>query len=354
MQFVHYGFVGVSLFFVLSGFVLAYNYPKFESARERRRFWWARFARIYPAYLVALLLSLPIYFFYTRTGSVLASMDAAGKITLETALLGAWTPWTSCGVNCPGWSLSAEAFFYLLFPLLVPAVNRMSTRRLKWLMALLWLTAILVPVAFALFGSRLGTGTREYSLVRDVVRFTPIFHLPQFLMGAVTGILFLRAGETSQPASWPLRGLGLAAFALILISIATVNLDYALVNNGLFAPLFAIIIYTLARDRGLMARVFSFRPLVVLGEASYAMYILQYPLAGWYSRLRGGTWMTTRLSVGVLTLYVVLLIGLSLSSFYLLETPMRRRILAFSRKIENDQALPAENKFQFLPENPKE
>lgn len=331
-RFVRYGYVGVSLFFVLSGFVLAYNYPAFQAPEDRRRFWWARFARIYPLYFVALLASLPIFFTYTPLDSLLATLKAGVKVGLEAGLLSAWTPWTSCGVNCPGWSLSAEAFFYVLFPLLVPAINRLSSRGLKLLLGLLWLAALLAPLGFALLGPRLGVETRLYVLVRDVVRFTPLFHLPQFLMGAATGLLFARGGANAQPVSWRLRALGLAALAAILVALAALTLDYALVNNGLFAPLFALIIYILARDRGPLVGLLSTRPLVLLGEASYAIYILQYPLAGWFSRLRGGSWMAAKLSPGMLALYTALLVALSIGSFLLWETPMRRRITRWANR----------------------
>src|SRR5262249_9958006 len=101
------GHLAVGLFFVLSGFVLAYNYAGREVSA--RKFWLARFARIYPAYLLGFLLIAPavVFRYQDNPGKLTASGLAAGT------LLQAWIPRLELAWNGPGWSLSNEAFFYL-------------------------------------------------------------------------------------------------------------------------------------------------------------------------------------------------------------------------------------------------
>lgn len=325
---IRYGYVGVSVFFVLSGFVLAYNYPFFDTRADRRRFWRARFARIYPLYLAALLLSLPIFISYTQFGSLFDVIKAGGKVGIEAALLNAWTPWTSCGINCPGWSLSAEAFFYVVFPFIIPAFRRLGSRRLLALAAGLWGMAVILPFLYTLAGGSVAADTHGKVLFRDVIRFTPLLHLPQFLIGAVTGLLYTRRQANGTPFWKPSRGLAALALGVIIWAMLRFEIEYALVNNGLFAPLFAFILFVLARDSSFLTQIFSRRWMMALGEASYAVYILQYPLAGWFARIRQGTWIAVKLDYAPLLVYTMLLVALSLASYKFLETPTRRWIIS--------------------------
>lgn len=120
------GYVAVGIFFVLSGFVLAYTYRGEFSARQ---FWTARIARIYPVYFLGLVLILPVV-----VASVLRHMTtwlwAGGSGLACVLLLQSWCPRTALAWNHPGWSLSVEAFFYLLFPLILLPLKRLAPRGL--------------------------------------------------------------------------------------------------------------------------------------------------------------------------------------------------------------------------------
>ncbi|HVE12493.1 MAG TPA: acyltransferase family protein, partial [Elusimicrobiota bacterium] len=99
------GYAGVGFFFVLSGFILSYTYRgRLDGARERREFWRARFARVYPVYALGLLLFAPIELLGGRPGTVAPS--ALSCVTLTQA----WIPAFALRWNTPGWSLSVEAF----------------------------------------------------------------------------------------------------------------------------------------------------------------------------------------------------------------------------------------------------
>ena len=107
------GDLGVSFFFVLSGFVLTWSA---RPGQPLLRFWRNRIARIYPAHLVALVFAI----------GCLAVSDRFAKVTTETLVTGgllvqAWYPQdiVYLGINAVTWSLSCEMSFYLCFPLLV-------------------------------------------------------------------------------------------------------------------------------------------------------------------------------------------------------------------------------------------
>ena len=329
-----YGYVGVSLFFVLSGFVLAYSYPDLPTTASKKQFWLARFARIYPLYAVALVLSSVIFLSYLPSISALSLTKAGVKVALEASLLHAWTPWTTCGINCPGWSLSAEAFFYLVFPFVINKLYKLDARQAALGMGALWLISMVTPVAYLLIKPGFAGSARLSGLLLNLVIYTPLFHLPQFLIGVLAGSLFTKK-QARQGLPIPAR-TSLVLITMIVVALlfayAVLNLDYTLVNNGLFAPIFAALLYLLADGRTLASRFLSAPLLVLLGEASYAIYILQYPLMNWFSYIRNQIWQSGPIQSGTLFLVcTALLILISVVSYYALEIPAKKWILSTVR-----------------------
>src|SRR2546423_1204586 len=147
------GYVGVTFFFVLSGFVLVYTYA--GKAITARDFWRARLARVYPAYAFALLLTAPFFVFAVHHYSeikvpFMAFQAAHFKVAgaLEILLLQSWVPPAALSWNAVGWSLSVEAFFYLLFPLVLLRYSRFSRKQLFAIMRACWLASNLVSVSY--------------------------------------------------------------------------------------------------------------------------------------------------------------------------------------------------------------
>ena len=126
---ISHGYLGVDFFFVLSGFILAYSYRSRLSQRnDCFGFWWERFARIYPAYLFAFIIFLPtgIYSTWFLGQPRLALVTAAFQLSLTQS----WVPAAALEWNAPAWSLSVEAFFYVLFPFLFLTIHMFSKGRL--------------------------------------------------------------------------------------------------------------------------------------------------------------------------------------------------------------------------------
>jgi peptidoglycan/LPS O-acetylase OafA/YrhL len=144
LPFVARGYLGVDFFFVLSGYIITHVYfaslasPNFEAVRI---FLWHRFVRLYPVHITVLAGLVAIVSFAGAAGYVLNNpQEWQWKDLLwQLTLLQAWGVTQSLGWNVPAWSISAEWFAYLLFPLLAPGlilVRRQATALLIALAAL--------------------------------------------------------------------------------------------------------------------------------------------------------------------------------------------------------------------------
>jgi peptidoglycan/LPS O-acetylase OafA/YrhL len=262
---VTWGSTSTSLFFLLSGFVLAYAYTG-DGGRLRvpaRVFWRRRFARLYPLAVLSQLAVIPFLWpLYppdervVRTAAVLTGVQG-------------WFPRIADSYNSPGWSVSVLAFCYLLFPLLPPVLGGWSVRRLTVALAAVWITC-LVPTAGAI-----AAGADEYW--RSAVHHHPLSRLPEFVFGVVLARLFVTLPVGRVPRGTAGAALALLAAALVLLPQGM----YPLAHNGLLAPLHGLMIVGLAGGGGLLARVLAARPLRAMGHAGFALFLLHVPLYAW-------------------------------------------------------------------------
>lgn len=324
------GYTAVTLFFMLSGFILAYNYrEQVETRRQAFRFWEARFARIWPAYAFSLLCSS----FPAKT------VPTPGLMAATLAMVQAWNPLHpeyADAWNFVCWTLSVEAFFYLVFPLLQRGLDRLRQRSLVWALGALLLAGVLLD----------STGHNDSARYGGIFWLipAPVIHLPEFFTGMLLGNLFLlvtrlRLGATD-------RGEGIlpeGGFALFRLPVLTgVGLIWSLTALttagagwiGWAIPGYAMLLYGLATENTLLARFLSTRWLVLGGEISYAMYLLRTPLQAW---LIAVPWL--RASTVVNLLYLPLgLIPFSLFSFYVVEGPSRRALRRFFASLQKRAA----------------
>ncbi len=323
------GPVGVGLFFVLSGFILVYSYVDIDkgSRSQPRDFWAARFARLFPVYLFALVVAFPSFLAYAASigwRSVAVGAQIVG-------MMQAWSPSTALAWNSPAWTLSVEAFFYVVFPVVAVGFARARSSKLLLLMALLWLVSLIIPTVYTVTApdglDPLSTTLGAFWL--NIVKFNPVVRLPEFLIGVAAGCLFLRERADDRMAARAVRRARLlapVAGAGLLIALALSSaVPVALFHNSLLTPLFAVLVYSLAWQTGALARVLSSRPLVLLGEASYALYILHVPLWWWgleFAEVAGLDGVEG--SVAWFALYSLGAIATSLAVLRFIERPARR------------------------------
>jgi peptidoglycan/LPS O-acetylase OafA/YrhL len=330
------GFVGVDFFFILSGFILAYNYLGADGQLRvtRRDFWAARCARIYPVYLLAFLVAtLPSAHSLLSHHASLLSTTMTGLAALT--LTQAWVPASSDAWNGPGWSLSAEAFFYLLFPLAALCIGRLGRYRLYLALAACWALSLATPLACAHAVLTAGGGWDMTWL--KFLKYNPLVRLPEFLLGVALGRLFAsrmsatpagRMSRVARPAR--LSVVALLGSVCALSYVPTMlgpgsALPYLLLHNGLVDPLFALLIYSLASGEGPLAALLSLPAMVVLGEASYALYIVHVPLWDWMTYALSRLHMTPGF-VTLSLLHLGVAIALSILTLRVVEQPARHAL----------------------------
>ncbi|RYE25714.1 MAG: acyltransferase [Sphingobacteriales bacterium] len=302
-HFFRQGNLAVGYFFVLSGFVMYLSYVAKEVSFGE--FIKRRLARIWPLYVTALLLAIayPLYqhFFH----SALLWDNYGRSILLNLSLLQAYIPGYALSVNSPGWSLSVEMFFYLLFPVFLN-IARKKPKRFVWLavtiyiisqIAHLWMTSTLTP--------------QPNTLLHEFIFYHPLFHLNQFLLG-ICGAMYLRHCKVKYA--------GFVSLASVAAVILCMNYMPGVISmhNGLIDPLYLVLIISIA---SLKRTPLAFAPLVFLGEISYGIYILQAPLHFYFIR-----W---NMKYGYLSettsffCYLLLLTAAATICYYLIERPLR-------------------------------
>jgi peptidoglycan/LPS O-acetylase OafA/YrhL len=294
VTFLGHGYLAVSLFFVLSGFVLTYNYADRWHETRFRKFLLARFARIYPVYILALLLQLPFYWHAATVLTTLAVVFMVQSWTvMPSQLPSAW--------NFPAWTLSIEWFFYLCFPLLLHTVRKVQNKT-----AAIWITALL---SVAVGGVQAAIGGRHSWLAAHIP--LPLLRLPEFYVGM---LLARYQPKRSFSGRLPLF-ISVTAAVLLLV-----------LNTHRFVTLiiipFAAIIWLLANEYSLLGRLLESKLLVLLGGASYAIYLLQVPMRNW---LVTGTVSRTG-ELASAHFYIPLLILVGICIFLGFEQPARRLI----------------------------
>lgn len=254
------GYLAVPVFFVLSGFVLARTYGAIERTRTSLlQYFTGRFARLYPVYLLSLLIVTPF---------IIQAKDEpkAWLIAMHLTLTQGWfAGHYTAGWNTPAWSLSCEMFFYAVFPWAVAPVIKFRRGQLAVLAAL----CCVLPQLMVAAG------------ISDQIK--PLFHLPDFVLGIAVSRAFdlLTAGPRKPHASLgPALYLPAAIASALLIAFAT-DLPKPLHLDTLLRPLNALLLLGLGLGGGLIARLLSTRPVVYLGKSSYSMYILHVPVLWW-------------------------------------------------------------------------
>jgi peptidoglycan/LPS O-acetylase OafA/YrhL len=260
--FVSRGYLGVELFFVLSGFILCHVYlPAMEDERFKYgSVLWARIARVYPLHIVTLLGVGALAIGATVAGfGIDPAILSWSSLPANLLMVQAWGLAPEAGWNHPSWSISAEWFAYLTFPLFGWAALSLKTRPLA---AFAGACALLTGL-YAIFPMFSGFPLTQATIAWGALRIVPCFAL------GCAAYLVWRSGLVSARTVALALSAGLVAAILVLAHAATPDAVLVMLFGGLMVALAAL------TSTG--SKVGTGRVGVYLGEISYAMYMVCVP-----------------------------------------------------------------------------
>jgi peptidoglycan/LPS O-acetylase OafA/YrhL len=352
---------GMTLFFVLSGFVIHYNYSSLVTEGGLRgigAYLWARFARLYPLFLLMMF----IYVLVSRRNFELwtghpeqfdSTLQALPYFLLSihswvyTVIDGNSLLSAIGGGSPPTWSISTEWFFYFAYLCIAWLILRSRAPLITFISALIW-CAVWIAISTSLYNrmpqinawaaAHFGPVAdinehQQDSFVRWLLYFSPYLRIGEFVLGAIIAQLFVQLRTRAVGAWENLAGTAAffaAAATVILITYLAysqdvgVNIFRQMNMNFALAPSAALLVFCAARYRNVASWLLTSSPAIALGEASYSIYLIHSVVLVAAVRLTGSAAHGIVYDVVKLLLLItaVLVISMMLYAYY--EAPARK------------------------------
>jgi peptidoglycan/LPS O-acetylase OafA/YrhL len=312
-------FPAITFFFVLSGFILAHVHPSFPDRTSVGRYYVSRIARIWPLHLVTIG-----YFLW------FIAVPSNGVVIANLLLLQSWSMEleTAMSMNGVAWSISVEVFFYLLLPAIV------ATRQY-------WPLWLLGSAAVVTFGMVMATNAGELEETMRGASWLNFLHVGpparflEFLAGVLTAMVFRRVRKPDWSFwTWTLlEAIVVAAVAVACWVDPWLTLSGFYFPSALYVwfycsgtfPLMCLAVLCFAYGSGAISRGLSWRPLVFMGEISFAIYMVhQLVLVTWLVQGR----VPKAWDPAALALIAAQILSVSALTYLLVERPAKVAALA--------------------------
>ncbi|WP_375305417.1 acyltransferase [Bradyrhizobium sp. A11] len=243
----------VDMFFILSGFVISYSYPSdARGVAAYSRFMIRRIARIYPLHLLSLL----IFVVLIGVGLERTARSTPLDFLYNILLVQAWGVTDHLSFNSPSWSISAEFFCYLIFPLLMLFARKVQPIVLAAIVAALYLVLAHGHLPIWQERSQMYGANFDYGMLRA---------LPSFLNGILLAILF-RMSHPYRSKRMIIAGIGMFGISVLVLNVFA--------KPDLAILLFSCAILLTAVGESAFKQFPGARLLGRLGNTSYAIYML--------------------------------------------------------------------------------
>ena len=270
-------YVFVGFFFLISGFVMGYNYAD-RPTLSKRKFYLARISRVYPTYALVLLFSMPFVFVEWKAHT--PHMFYLGLLLTPLALQG-WIPSLATFWNTVGWTVPAEFLLYALFPfLLLFFAARARLLRTPWQVVAailtLWAIGILPHCTYLLTNPDHLTApaTRfTYATWLRFIKYNPLMYVCSFSAGIL--LARLHAMLALVPARRAMVALGALGLLALFFAFGVQRIPYVIIHGALLLPIFSALLIGLAGPNW-VASVFSWKPIMLFGETTLALYLLHF------------------------------------------------------------------------------
>ena len=313
---------GVSFFFMLSGFVLTYNYENFSERTDFISFMVARIARIWPLHVFTLLLSV---------GLIFKKIYDPVSFYLNLSMIHAWIPINRYffSYNSLSWAVSTELGLYLCFPLLIRNWDRHWF--LKTILVFFSLMAAIVACNYFGIPQNPTSGVG----FAGILYISPFGRLLEFCLGMTAALAYRKIKNHHTPNFYLGSVIEITALAFSILMILRSKYfalclhpfigaagRYWVEMGGISSLFFMLLILSIAFNKGIVSKLLSLNPFVFLGKISFELYMIHQILIRYFSNHITGTFGLSNVSA-----YFIFLVTVFLMSYFawiLIERPCHR------------------------------
>jgi peptidoglycan/LPS O-acetylase OafA/YrhL len=255
------GYIGVSFFFILSGFVLAYNYQSklLFNKVQIKKFYTARIARIFPLHVLTFIISIPLTSSVFFENKILWILQAITNFTLIQSFIPSRSFYLS--FNAPSWSISCEFFFYIIFPILI----FFYTKYKKF-----WILVLIIVLVLP-FLSFLPFFTSE-KLYNAFFYINPFFRIIDFFIGILIYNLYQNVINENIKLNYNFLEIGSIFLFLLFFAFHYFIIYYARYSFYYWIPI-SFLVFSFSFQKGFISKILSQKIFVYLGEISFAFYL---------------------------------------------------------------------------------
>lgn len=305
-----WGAVGVTFFFVLSGFVLSINYKNIVSCKDAISFLWRRFARLYPLYFLTFIVSFFVIHFYN------INLDTGIVSSLANLfLLQSWFSSSQIhfAYNSASWAISTLVFFYIVFIL----IQFDSPRNILVIISVS-LLSLIFSVCYILINNC------EPLQIHWLIHMVPTNRIVVFLFGILLAKLFLSKVNRFKKINFLTASFFEVVLLVLIIdrlsTCSVLNILVQSVNSVIDAPLLlsrqlidiyflspvlcGLLIFVCSLEHGIISRILVAKPLIFLGELSFAIYLSHQLIFRILSRIKVDNEANLILLAFIITIFI--------------------------------------------------